>query len=91
VNASGVDGSSGDIVLEARREPAGEAAGDWTQLWNTTLLDLKTKSDASVDGWISVVSKKIAEGDHWTLRWRVEGSCCHSWALRNLTTRYITS
>lgn len=90
VNASSVDSSSGDVVLEARREPAGEAAGDWTQLWKTTLLDLKTKSDASVDGWISVVSEKIPAGDYWTLRWRVEGSCCHSWALRNLTTRYIT-
>ena len=53
-------------------------------------LDLKTKSDVSVDGWISVVSEKIPAGDYWTLRWRVEGSCCHSWALRNLTTRYIT-
>ena len=57
----------------AHREPAGELAGNWTQLWKTTLLDLKTKSDASVDGWISVVSEKIPAGDYWTLRWRRGG------------------
>ena len=53
---------------KARASLQEKAAGDWTQLWKTTLLDLKTKSDASVDGWISVVSEKIPAGDYWTLR-----------------------
>ena len=78
----------GGVILEARQGTTGVSR----RLWGLTMPELYNSSNASTatGGWIAVESEAMTPGADWVLRWRHEGVCCHAWALKNITTHYVT-